>query len=311
MSHSQYWKLSATAVEYGPKQWVGSRYWKQTRNMARGFLEILRLRISQDWGGLPGNIDAAFTYQDNSATYFFKVPASSGCGVTQHFRATSIGSSKTKGNRWDNFQLLMRSPPPLSPATRRTSRRASPGYLPTSTPRSSVQPTTWSTSSRWPPPAPSSLQGNEYWRFEPKNRPHIQKNRYPKVPQPLPSIPPPSRSRRSGAACRHTSAPPSSGTTARTTSSRTDSTTDSARRECTVSNFVQGQKVYLYNEKMLKNMIKYWKMQNKLAETVISRQGVPSGAAPAVALPQEHRHLVVRLWRLGVIWSGTRNYANQ
>jgi len=114
---SEYWKLSATAVEYGPKQ------------------------ISQDWGGLPGNIDAAFTYQDNSATYFFK------------------------GNQYWKFK----------------NQRESPGYP------KDIQ--------EGFPGIPANLdaaflsaannmiyffKGDEYWRFEPKNRPHIQKNRYPK-----------------------------------------------------------------------------------------------------------------------------------
>ena len=48
----------------------GSNYWKLTRDsVAEGYPR----RISQDWRGLPDNIDAAFTWESTRATYFIKV----------------------------------------------------------------------------------------------------------------------------------------------------------------------------------------------------------------------------------------------
>jgi len=114
---SEYWKLSPTAVEYGPKQ------------------------ISRDWQGLEADIDAAFTYKDNSATYFFK------------------------GNQYWKFK----------------NQRASPGYpkdiqegfpgIP-----ANLDAAFLSAANNMI----YFFKGDEYWRFEPKNRPHIQKHRYPK-----------------------------------------------------------------------------------------------------------------------------------
>lgn len=47
----------------------GSNYWKLTRDsVAEGYPR----RISQDWRGLPDNIDAAFTWESTRATYFIK-----------------------------------------------------------------------------------------------------------------------------------------------------------------------------------------------------------------------------------------------
>jgi len=47
---------------------TGSKYWKlDGNNIAAGYPRS----ISKDWGGLPDNIDAAFTWT-NGKTYFFK-----------------------------------------------------------------------------------------------------------------------------------------------------------------------------------------------------------------------------------------------
>lgn len=49
---------------------VGDYYWKLTDSgLAQGFPKS----IAGSWSGLPGNIDAAFTYKTNK-TYFFKGP---------------------------------------------------------------------------------------------------------------------------------------------------------------------------------------------------------------------------------------------
>lgn len=48
---------------------TGDRYWRLTSDgVAVGYPKL----ISHSWKGLPGNIDAAFTYK-NGKTYFFKV----------------------------------------------------------------------------------------------------------------------------------------------------------------------------------------------------------------------------------------------
>ena len=47
----------------------GSNYWKLTEDsVERGYPR----KISDDWPGLPNNIDAAVTWTDNGKTYFFK-----------------------------------------------------------------------------------------------------------------------------------------------------------------------------------------------------------------------------------------------
>lgn len=47
---------------------LGENYWKLTEDgVASGYPRL----ISRAWPGLPGNIDAAFTYK-NGKTYFFK-----------------------------------------------------------------------------------------------------------------------------------------------------------------------------------------------------------------------------------------------
>lgn len=47
---------------------LGLHYWKLTEDsIAPGYPKL----ISRSWPGLPGNIDAAFTYK-NGKTYFFK-----------------------------------------------------------------------------------------------------------------------------------------------------------------------------------------------------------------------------------------------
>ena len=47
----------------------GDSYWKLTRDsVADGYPR----KISQDWRGLPSNIDAAFTWESTKATYFIK-----------------------------------------------------------------------------------------------------------------------------------------------------------------------------------------------------------------------------------------------
>ena len=48
---------------------IGSKYWKLTsESVADGYPRS----ISEDWPGLPDDIDAAFTWQESGATYFFK-----------------------------------------------------------------------------------------------------------------------------------------------------------------------------------------------------------------------------------------------
>lgn len=48
---------------------AGQHYWKLTEeSIAAGYPQ----RISKSWPGLPGDIDAAFTYVKNGKTYFFK-----------------------------------------------------------------------------------------------------------------------------------------------------------------------------------------------------------------------------------------------
>jgi Hemopexin len=51
-------------------QSAGDNYWKLTEEgVAFGYPRS----ISSGWPGLPGSIDAAFTYNKNGRTYFFKV----------------------------------------------------------------------------------------------------------------------------------------------------------------------------------------------------------------------------------------------
>ena len=48
----------------------GELYWRLTKDsVAPGYPR----KISSDWRGLPGNIDAAFTWESSKATYFIKV----------------------------------------------------------------------------------------------------------------------------------------------------------------------------------------------------------------------------------------------
>ena len=47
----------------------GANYWKLTEDSVESGYPR---EISDDWPGLPNNIDAAFTWTDNQKTYFFK-----------------------------------------------------------------------------------------------------------------------------------------------------------------------------------------------------------------------------------------------
>ena len=56
----------------------GDLYWRLTKDsVAPGYPR----KISSDWRGLPGNIDAAFTWESSKATYFIKVRSYLVCSV--------------------------------------------------------------------------------------------------------------------------------------------------------------------------------------------------------------------------------------
>ena len=56
----------------------GELYWRLTKDsVAPGYPR----KISSDWRGLPGNIDAAFTWESSKATYFIKVGSYLVCSV--------------------------------------------------------------------------------------------------------------------------------------------------------------------------------------------------------------------------------------
>lgn len=61
--------LSNNCIVFTGNNFVGDYYWKLTDDgIASGYPRT----IHSSWTGLPGNIDAAFTYK-NGKTYFFKV----------------------------------------------------------------------------------------------------------------------------------------------------------------------------------------------------------------------------------------------
>lgn len=95
---------------------TGEKYWKlEAESVAPGYPRSIRA----DWEGLPGNIDAAFTWT-NGRTYFFKVFLTPVCPINAiHSRNSKNVKhlTKQKGSRYwryTNFQLDADYPKDLS-----------------------------------------------------------------------------------------------------------------------------------------------------------------------------------------------------
>ena len=114
------------------------KYWKLTKDsVADGYPR----KITDDWPGLPSNLDAAFTWENTGATYFFK------------------------GNNYWKFQN--KSPSPGYP---KTMKEGFPG-IPSGVDSAFV----------WGGNGKIYFTKNEkYWKFDPERQPHVRKSQYPK-----------------------------------------------------------------------------------------------------------------------------------
>ena len=120
-----------------PSYFLGQNYWKLTdTSVADGYPRL----ISQDWAGLPDNLDAAFTW-DSGATYFFK------------------------GGEYWKFENMVPSsnyPKPLSK-----------GFpdIPSDIDAAFV----WGGNGKI-----YFFKDNNYWKFDPDRTPHVQSGKYPR-----------------------------------------------------------------------------------------------------------------------------------
>ena len=64
-------------------------------------------RISDDWEGLPGNIDTAVTWKDTGATYIFKVGLEKGSNNINK-KTLYLSHSFFQGNQYWKFKNRMR-----------------------------------------------------------------------------------------------------------------------------------------------------------------------------------------------------------
>lgn len=116
----------------------GSNYWKLTRDsVAEGYPR----RISQDWRGLPDNIDAAFTWESTRATYFIK------------------------GSKYWKFENM--KPYPGYPKNLRDGFPGIPNNVDTAF--------VWSGNGKI-----YFFKDNQYWKFDPQKQPHVRSDQYPK-----------------------------------------------------------------------------------------------------------------------------------
>merc|ERR1719295_1797669 len=116
----------------------GSNYWKLTRDsVADGYPR----RISQDWRGLPDNIDAAFTWESTRATYFIK------------------------GSKYWKFENM--KPYPGYPKNLRDGFPGIPNNVDTAF--------VWSGNGKI-----YFFKDNQYWKFDPQKQPHVRSDQYPK-----------------------------------------------------------------------------------------------------------------------------------
>ena len=98
-------------------------------------------KISNDWGGLPSHLDAAFTWENTGATYFFK------------------------GNKY--WKFLNMSPAPGYP---KTMKEGFPG-IPSDVDSAFV----WGGNGKI-----YFTKDKRYWKLDPERKPPVQKSQYPK-----------------------------------------------------------------------------------------------------------------------------------
>jgi len=117
---------------------IGAQYWKLTADsVAAGYPR----NIAQDWAGLPGNIDAAFTWHKSRATYFLK------------------------GSKYWKFENMR--PKPGYP---KDMKNGFPG-IPTGVDAAFV----WGGNGKI-----YFFKGSSYWKFDPERKPHVRSDQYPK-----------------------------------------------------------------------------------------------------------------------------------
>jgi len=116
----------------------GDSYWKLTRDsVADGYPR----KISQDWRGLPSNIDAAFTWESTKATYFIK------------------------GSKY--WKFVNRNPYPGYPKNIKDGFPGIPNNVDTAF--------VWSGNGKI-----YFFKNSQYWKFDPEKQPHVRTDQYPK-----------------------------------------------------------------------------------------------------------------------------------